>query len=233
MVFFLPFYNNIILCSTNTKENHSGGNYWVMSPSFPNSNNSQFHICKKIYFPLTVGCDMKKEIDMVKNKIYNAIVINKQETVYDPNRFREFCISAGATKLFDTILGSITSFRHSADRTRLNKKRVVSFIYNLCYCLSQTCNPLQIDHALYLRSNQINQEGIETEHIMGHTPARRTVNNVVNTMSESHFKSFEDFITEATERKWLIVLIVDDFTSIHTKNGLRKINPLKQRPCVL
>lgn len=68
---------------------------------------------------------------------------------------------------------------------------------------------------------------------MGHTPARRTVNNVVNTMSESHFKSFEDFITEATERKWLIVLIVDDFTSIHTKNSLRKINALKQRPCVL
>lgn len=65
----------------------------------------------KIYFPLTVGCDMKKVIDMVKKKIYNAIVavINKQETVYDPDRFREFCISAGATKLFDTILGSITS----------------------------------------------------------------------------------------------------------------------------
>ncbi|XP_015755582.1 PREDICTED: uncharacterized protein LOC107335130 isoform X2 [Acropora digitifera] len=133
----------------------------------------------KIYFPLTVGCDMKKEIDMVKKKIYNAIVINKQETVYDPDRFREFCISAGATKLFDTILASITSLRHSADRTCLNKKRVVSFIYNLCYCLSQTCNPLQIDHALYLRSNQINQEGIETEHIMGHTLARRTVNNAI------------------------------------------------------
>ena len=114
---------------------------------------------------------------MVKKKIYNAIVINKQETVYDSDRFREVCISAGATKLFDTILGSITSFRHSADRTCLNEKRV-SFIYNLCYCLSQTRNPLQIDHALYLRSNEINQGGIETEHIMGHTLARRTVNNV-------------------------------------------------------
>ena len=169
---------------------------------------------------------------MVKKKIYRDIVINKQETMYDPDRFREFCISAGVTKLFDTILGSFTSFGHLADRTCLNKKRV-SFIYNFCYCLSQTCNPLQIDHALCLRGNQINQEGIETEHIMGHTLAQRTVNNVVNTISESHFKSFDDFITEATERKWLIVPIVDDFTSIHTKNGLRKINPLKQRPSVL
>ena len=80
----------------------------------------------EIYFPLTVGCDMKMEIEMVKTKIYRDIVINKQETVYDPDKFREFCISAGATKLFDTILGSIASFRHSADRTCLNKKNVFS-----------------------------------------------------------------------------------------------------------
>ena len=41
-------------------------------------------------------------------------------------------------------------------------------------------------------------------------------------LSESHFKSFEDFITEATEHKWLIVLIVDDFTSIRTRKWLEK-----------
>lgn len=93
-----------------------------------------------------------------QEKDLSDIVVNKDEPLYDPDSFREFCISAGATKLFDTILGSITSFQHSTDRIRLNKKRVVSFIYNLCYCLSQTCNPLQMDHALYLKSNQINQE---------------------------------------------------------------------------
>ena len=65
------------------------------------------------------------------------------------------------------------------------QKRVVSFIYNLCYCLSQTCNPLQMDHALYLKSNLINQEGIETEHIMGHACSRRTLNNVMHKMSVS------------------------------------------------
>ena len=57
---------------------------------------------------------------------------------------------------------------------------------------------------------------------MGHTLARKTVHNVVNTMSESHFISFEDFITEATEHKWLIILIVDDLTSIHTKKWPQK-----------
>ena len=66
-----------------------------------------------------------------------------------------------------------------------NVKLYVSFIYNLCYCLSQTCNPLQMDHVLYLRSNLINQKGIETEHVMGHTCSRRTLNNTMHKMSVS------------------------------------------------
>ena len=41
--------------------------------------------------------------------------------MYDPDKFREFCISAGTTKLFDTILGSTTSFRHSTDCTSEQK----------------------------------------------------------------------------------------------------------------
>ena len=48
------------------------------------------------------------------------------------------------------------------ERINLNKKRAVSVIYNLCYCLSQVCNTLQSDHALYLRRCNINQEGTET-----------------------------------------------------------------------
>ncbi|PFX26709.1 hypothetical protein AWC38_SpisGene8656 [Stylophora pistillata] len=79
-----------------------------------------------------------------------------------------------------------------------------------------------MDHALYLRSNQINQDGTETEHIMGHTCSRRTFNNVMHKMSESHLKSLEDFIATATDRKWQIVLIIDDYTAIHTKRRPQK-----------
>ena len=73
---------------------------------------------------------MTEEIALVKKKIYDDIVFKKAETVYDPDSFREFCISAGATKLFDTILDSVTGSQHSTDRIHLNEKRVVSFIYN-------------------------------------------------------------------------------------------------------
>ena len=131
--------------------------------------------------------------------------------------FREFCSSPGATNIFDAILDAITSARHSTEHINLNKKRTVSVIYNLCYCLSQACNKLQTDHALYLRSCNINQEGIETQHIMGLSCARRTVNTIAISMSENHCKSFKHFIQDAIENKWLLVLIIDDFTSIHIK----------------
>ena len=130
--------------------------------------------------------------------------------------FRELCISAGATIIFDVILDAIKSARHSSERIYLNKKRAGSVIYSLCYCLSQACNTLQTDHALYLRSCNINQEGIETQHIMGLSCGRRTV-NTISSMSENHCKSFKQFTKDAIENKWLLVLIIDDFSSIHTK----------------
>ena len=168
---------------------------------------------------------MKEELNLVKEKIYSELVLKKEGNVYEPHKFREFCISAGANKLFDTILSAVTTPRQSTDRRNLNQKRVVSVIYNLCYCLSQTCNPLQIDHALYLRSSQVNQEGIETEHIMGNSCARRTVNNIIQAMSASHYQSFETFVAQAIEQKWLLVLVIDDYTSVHTKR-----RPLDEKP---
>ena len=173
--------------------------------------------CIDCIFIFHVGCDLKQELHMVKAKVYTEFITKKETHLYDPDTFREFCFSAGATKLFDSILSAVTTSRHSSDPIDLNKKRVVSVIYNMCYCLSQACNPLQIDHALYLRSSQINQDGLETEHIMGHSCARRTVNNVVNMMSKTHYQSFKDFIDDAIKNKWLLVLIIDDYTSVHTK----------------
>ena len=65
---------------------------------------------------------MTEEIALVKKKIHDDIVVNKAETVYDPDSFREFCISAGATKLFYTILDSVNGSQHSTDRINLEKK---------------------------------------------------------------------------------------------------------------
>ena len=99
----------------------------------------------------SVGCDIKLELKLVKNKIYIELIANGIP-VYQTEMFREFYILAGATNVFDAILNAITSAWHSAKRINLNMKKAVTVTYNLCYCLSQVCNTLQTDHALYFRS---------------------------------------------------------------------------------
>ena len=57
-------------------------------------------------------CDIQEEIKLLKKKIYNEIVINKKNAIHNPDSFQQFCISPGATKLFDTILNSETTALH-------------------------------------------------------------------------------------------------------------------------
>ena len=77
----------------------------MLSPSFPNSNNSQFHICMKIYFVLTVGCDMKKEIDTIMS---NSRIMKLLKT------WVSFLFKTFKTTLHNTII-------------RLSKKSFVGF----------------------------------------------------------------------------------------------------------
>lgn len=51
---------------------------------------------------------------------------------------------------------------------------------------------------------------------MGLPCARRTLNTTAKSLCENHCKLFKDFTEEAIEHSWLLVLIIDDFTSIHT-----------------
>ncbi len=162
------------------------------------------------------GCDLKIELDRVKSKIYEEFIIQKHPPIYNPDRFAEFCHSAGAESIFHHILTAVSSERHSSCRMELNKRRTVCIIYKMCYCLSQLCNIMQVDHAMYLNSNNINQEGMDTEFQLGNTCSRKTTKLKINKLSSDHHNHLEKFFSEATKNEWLLVLIIDDFTKIHT-----------------
>ena len=51
---------------------------------------------------------------------------------------------------------------------------------------------------------------------MGNTCTRRTVNNVLDSLANNHNRQLENFITTAMENEWLLILIIDDYTNIHT-----------------
>lgn len=167
-------------------------------------------------FSNSLGCDMRNEISVIKNFIQKEFIVKKRSPEYDPENFRLMCISAGAPALFDTILSAITSPRHSVERINLNKKRTMYMIYKLCYCLSQQCNMLQVDHGLYFHSNHISQEALDTQQILGNSCSRRSITNSLNTLAEQHRGKLEVFLHEAYANEWFLVLIVDDYTTVHT-----------------
>ena len=90
------------------------------------------------------------------------------------------------------------------------------------------CNVMQVDNALYLNSNRITQEGMDTQYRMGHACSRKTSNIVRSQLSKSHEESLEEFFHQAIENEWVLVLIIDDFTKVHTYRRpatLRTCNP--------
>ena len=118
--------------------------------------------------------------------------------------------------MFDSILSAVTSPHHSKHRIKLNAKRVVAIIYNLVYSISQRCNTMQVDQALYLKTSHANQEAILTEHQLGNTCSRRLLNNVQKSLSQSHLDNLQTFFSDAIENEWLLVLVINDYTTIHT-----------------
>ena len=71
---------------------------------------------------------MKEELNLEKKIIYSELVLKREGNIYEPHKFLQFCVSAGANKLFDTILGAVTTPRQSKDCTDIHQKRVVSVI---------------------------------------------------------------------------------------------------------
>ena len=84
------------------------------------------------------------------------------------------------------------------------------------FLLKSTMQYLQVDHGLYLHSSRINHEGIDTQHILGNTCCRRTVNNLLDSLAANHNQQLENFITATMKNEWLLELIIDDYTNIHT-----------------
>ena len=69
-------------------------------------------------------------------------------------------MSSGARRLFDAVQDGVTAPSHSADSIELNKKRIVTILYQLCYGLSEKCDWFKCDDAVFLNDYHLNQQGL-------------------------------------------------------------------------
>ena len=102
--------------------------------------------------------------------MHQTLTVKKQKPIYKPEDFRAFCMQAGAKTIFDNVLRSMTSLRHSQTRINLNKK----IIYNLCHGLSPQSNYLQRDFTLQLRLGGASERVISAGRHIGITTTART-----------------------------------------------------------
>ncbi len=151
-------------------------------------------------FGLFTGCNLKKEVHLLKANMYSNFIVKKEKPIYDPTRFKAFCNSVGATHIFDHIMAAITDKRHSSNKILLNELRAVTIIYKMCYSLSQQCNAMQIDQSLYLDSSNINKEGLETQHQLGNTCSKKTTDRVMTVLAEQHHKRLQDFFYQCDKK---------------------------------
>ena len=156
-------------------------------------------------------------------------MLQKQQPIYEPDQFAEFCQSAGAKNIFHHILTAVTSDRHSSTRKELNKRRTVSIVYKMCYCLSQLWNTIQVDHAMYLNSNNINQEGMDTEYQLGNTCSRKTTNIKLNKLSSNHHNNLESFFLKLLRMNGYLcslLMTLQKFipTGVHTINSYQIVS---------
>ena len=64
--------------------------------------------------------------------------------------------------------------------------------------------------------NQVTQEGLDTENRIGNTVCSRTIANELRLLSGKNLANVLAAVQEAIDNEWLIVAIIDDYTTIHT-----------------
>lgn len=75
------------------------------------------------------GEDLKKEINQLEKAVFNAFIKEGKPSIYEPDQFYSFCKTGNAGNVFNFILSSISSDRHSKDRKELNRRRTVTILF--------------------------------------------------------------------------------------------------------
>ncbi len=163
------------------------------------------------------GSDLKHEIRMLVAGMHQKYNVEKQPTIYDPKEFEAFCIQSGAYTIYQNLCRAMNDKRHSEERDARNRYVAMTVLYELCYGKSQRCNALQKDHGIYLKMNHATQEALDTEKKIGNTVCSRTVENEIKRLADRNSECVNNAVDLARENGWLVVCIVDDYTTIHAK----------------
>ena len=86
----------------------------------------------------------------------------------------------------------------------------------LCFGLSQKCDFFQIDNGILLKFSHCTNDGIDTQRAIGTACSSRTVERALSHYSTTNTLTVSDAISRAIEIKQLLLLMIDDYTTVAT-----------------
>eukprot|EP00112_Aurelia_sp_Birch-Aquarium-sp1_P024675 Seg789.2 transcript_id=Seg789.2/GoldUCD/mRNA.D3Y31 product="hypothetical protein" protein_id=Seg789.2/GoldUCD/D3Y31 len=108
--------------------------------------------------------------------------------IYDPDEFEAFCRRAGATSIFFNMVSSFFNHRQSATRHQQNRKAAVAILYKLVFTLSQRCNFMQKENTLFMITNNLDKDAINTGRSLASACSSRTGNRMLQRGEEKNSK---------------------------------------------
>ena len=105
----------------------------------------------------------------------------------------------------------MTSSSHSE-----NRKCTIVILYQLCFGFSQKCNFFQEDNGLFLKFCNLSQSGIETQRQLGTSVSTKVISRNRAAIAKENLTLCNDAIQEAIDKKFAILLMIDDYHNIHT-----------------
>ena len=163
-----------------------------------------------------LGGQIIEEVARLQNAFFKKFKSAQALPTYNPQEFQEFCIEAGAPNVFQLLLRCMSSPRHTKQRKDLNQKRCVSLVLQLCFGLSQKCDFFQLDNGIFLKFSHCTNEGIDTQRTIGTACCSRSIDRAMARYALSNKLNVDEAITTAIAQKQLILLMIDDYTTVHT-----------------
>ena len=136
--------------------------------------------------------------------------------ILDPQELEKFCREkCNAPTLFDSILKTM---EHPSSKriNETNRQRTVTIIYTMVCAQSQKCDWFQKMTGLYLQKHRLTDKGFEALRREGTTVSSKTMRNFSKTKVFEHQNIVKKFIDEAIEKSEFMILMIDDYTNIHS-----------------
>ncbi|XP_065054170.1 uncharacterized protein LOC135682973 [Rhopilema esculentum] len=167
---------------------------------------------------LSRSIDLQHEVTLFRELLWSKYGHNDQQPPFDPEAVKVMCQDAGATSIFQTLLEAMSVQEQTPSKLLQNEKKVVAALYMLVFGQSQKASWFQKVLSQRVVGKGISETGLSILNKSGVSVSKSTQKRERVKLSFNHDKAVSTFVSEAVENKDLLVLMIDDYTNIHTKS---------------